>query len=518
LTNKYIKDMPRKDKKTVMDVYFQVTPAYTVRQEVYNGADYLVVPVVMMVEGVHSGSHGPILHLAEELGRIPESWDHIPVTIGHPQVNGQYVSANSPEVLTDWAVGLIFNTHMEGDSLRAEAWIEVSRIQALSAETLTKINNNEIIEVSVGVFSDEERVEGIHGNESYTAIARNHRPNHLALLPDEVGACSIADGCGLRVNKKGGMKVPEKTLVVNEENLQNVLKELSAKGFSINQVGFLERANKAQRLLDSMDGDGRIHWLDEILSETELVYRVDIRQDDGTRMTKYFRQNYIIKADGNIELIGEPVEVKKEVTYTPIPQVNRKSARTNFNNSKKKEVEVMAEKCTECVKEAVNNLINNKKLAYSEDQRGWLETLSEEQLEMMAPEVKKEPVVNTAVTEKPEKLTTESVLSVLKDATEEQFLAAMPETMRKNHVTATALQANVKAALVKEIMDNTTEGVWTTEALEGMEIDTLKSVHKSAGIPAVDELSYAGQGDPKIVVNEGEGEALLPFAVEVETK
>jgi hypothetical protein len=31
----------------------------------------------------------------------------------------------------------------------------------------------------------------------YVGIARNHRPDHLAILPDLKGSCSIADGAGL---------------------------------------------------------------------------------------------------------------------------------------------------------------------------------------------------------------------------------------------------------------------------------------------------------------------------------
>lgn len=500
-----------KVKNMVMDIYFQSTPSYTVRRETRNGTNYLVVPVVMMVEGVHSGSHGPILHLAEELGRIPESWNGMPVTIGHPQVNGQYVSANSPDVLQDWAVGTIFNTHMDGDALKAEAWIVETQIQALSQETLIKINNGEIIEVSVGVFSDEEAVEGIHGNESYVAIARNHRPDHLALLPGEVGACSINDGCGLRVNKKGGTNVPD--LIVNETNQQQILKELSAKGFSVNQMGFTEIANKAQRLLDSMDGDGRIHWLDEIF-QTDLVFRVDIRNEDGTRTTKFFRQNYTIKTDGNIELTGTPVEVRREVVYTPIAQVNRKSQRTNFSNNKK-EVKIMSE-CTDCVKKLADSLIANKDSGWDEGHREHLESQTEEHLEIMnqklVPKKKEEPVVNTA---KPEALTKEGVLNVLKDATEEEFLGAMPENMRKNYQSASALQANIKAKVVQDILDNTSEGVWTKEKLETLDVEVLKSIHKSSGAPEVNEASFIGNGEttPIDVNAEGVGEAMLPPGV-----
>src|SRR5512135_634699 len=40
---------------------------YQIREERHQGRNTVVVPVIMMVEGVHSGSHGPLLHPAEEL-------------------------------------------------------------------------------------------------------------------------------------------------------------------------------------------------------------------------------------------------------------------------------------------------------------------------------------------------------------------------------------------------------------------------------------------------------------------
>jgi len=52
-----------------MKVFIQINNSYETRIEKYNGEDHLVVPVVMMVEGVHAGSAGPMLHLAEDLGR-----------------------------------------------------------------------------------------------------------------------------------------------------------------------------------------------------------------------------------------------------------------------------------------------------------------------------------------------------------------------------------------------------------------------------------------------------------------
>ena len=58
---------------------------YEVKLTVHNEKPHLVVPVVMMVEGVHNGSQGPLFHSIAELGKFPESWNGIPVVIYHPE-------------------------------------------------------------------------------------------------------------------------------------------------------------------------------------------------------------------------------------------------------------------------------------------------------------------------------------------------------------------------------------------------------------------------------------------------
>jgi len=137
---------------------------YIIRQESLNGITHIVVPVVMMVEGVHAGSAGPILHVAQELGRFVEAWNGIPVTIRHPQLNNEFTSANQPEVLEMFAVGQIFNAHFEDSKLKAEAWINQARIQQLSQETLNMINNGTPLDVSVGIYTDSIE-EGQHSNK-----------------------------------------------------------------------------------------------------------------------------------------------------------------------------------------------------------------------------------------------------------------------------------------------------------------------------------------------------------------
>jgi hypothetical protein len=163
---------------------------------------HLVVPVVMMVEGVHSGSQGALFHSIDELGKFPESWNGIPVVIYHPEEDGQAISANYPDVIDKMTVGRVYNTQVEGKKLKAEVWFDEEKLNTVSPQTLNDVNETKEVEVSLGMFTENEMEEGDYNGEKYVAIATNHRPDHLAILPDQIGACSCADGCGLGVNTK----------------------------------------------------------------------------------------------------------------------------------------------------------------------------------------------------------------------------------------------------------------------------------------------------------------------------
>jgi len=198
----------------------QQESGYKVKEKMHQGKKHLIVPVVMMVEGVHDGSHGPLLHSITELGKYPDSWNGIPVVINHPEKEGMNISANDPDIIDGQTVGRVYNTHVKDKKLVAEVWLDMEKLKNISPEVLAAINGGELLEVSLGMFTDDERIEGDWNGENYEAIAKNHRPDHLALLPCGVGACSVFDGCGLGANnEKGGNNVikNEKTPDVLEE-------------------------------------------------------------------------------------------------------------------------------------------------------------------------------------------------------------------------------------------------------------------------------------------------------------
>jgi hypothetical protein len=179
-----------------------------VRHEVFEGQDHLVVPVVMIVEGVLNDA----LLTQAEFGKFPEAWNGRPVPVLHPEIDGIPISANAPDVIERNTIGQLFNTFAENGKLKAEAWINTDKAHRLGyGQMLESLEAGEVIEVSTGYFADDDLVQGEFNGRPYSTIHRNLRPDHLALLPGEIGACSVEDGCGTRVNSTKGfiMKVNE---------------------------------------------------------------------------------------------------------------------------------------------------------------------------------------------------------------------------------------------------------------------------------------------------------------------
>lgn len=176
------------------------------RFESLEGKNYMVVPMVMLTEGVHAGSNGPLYYPRNELAKTPAIWNHKPVVVYHPTQNGAAISACEPAVIQSRKVGIIMNTRFEPGKgrapgrLKAEAWLDTNKLKQVDARVLNALSRKEMVEVSTGLFTDNEYTPGHWNGEKYSAIATNYRADHLAILPDEKGACSIADGAGLLRN------------------------------------------------------------------------------------------------------------------------------------------------------------------------------------------------------------------------------------------------------------------------------------------------------------------------------
>lgn len=187
------------------------------RREKLNGRDYAVAPVTLIVEGVLDGSNGPLLYTQEELSVYPAGWNGVPLVVDHPQRDGEYVSARHPEVLADCGIGWVFNV-VADPTLHGEAWFDLLLTAAYDErlpeehQMTPRIEAGLPIEVSTGLYSDDREApkDAEFNGKRYTHVATNFKPDHLAVLPDKLGACSNEDGCGINVN--GGSMNRKKTI------------------------------------------------------------------------------------------------------------------------------------------------------------------------------------------------------------------------------------------------------------------------------------------------------------------
>lgn len=175
---------------------------YSIREEKLDGKDYLVAPIVALAEGVHTGMDKiPTLYLAEDIGKFVDDWNGTPVVVYHTNA-----SARTPDNVERRVIGQMFNSTFDPDGakLRSEVWIDVDKAKKIAPAVLNILRSGRNLEVSHSSFGKAERTSGVWKDEPYAEIWRDLRPDHLALLPGAEGACSYADGCGVRNNSGGG--------------------------------------------------------------------------------------------------------------------------------------------------------------------------------------------------------------------------------------------------------------------------------------------------------------------------
>lgn len=184
-----------------------VEPVLNVRKTTLHGREYVVADVTILKQGVLHGSKGPLFYPLEEIAREPDVWNGIPVTNTHPMKSGKPVSARDPDVWNEYTVGFFFKDTLntENKSRLGEVWVDVEVANRINPKIIPSILSGKGINVSTGLKTTDEKVteNSKHNGKEYTHIARNYKPDHLAILLDEKGACSIKDGCGINVNTLG---------------------------------------------------------------------------------------------------------------------------------------------------------------------------------------------------------------------------------------------------------------------------------------------------------------------------
>ena len=434
-----------------------------VRHDQMEGEDYLVVPMVMLTEGVHSGTQGPLLYPKNELKKVPQVWNHKPIVVYHPDG----VTACDPEILTNRKVGIIMNARIGtfntviGDgiagpqpitltALKAEAWLKEARCNIVDKRIMEAVENQETMELSTGLYSENEHTPGDWYGEAYDAICRNYRPDHLALLPDRKGACSIADGAGF---------------IRNQESIEPIT----------NEQGYDTIRGMLQGELNDSET-----WVVDIY-QTFFIY-----EKEG----KLYKRDYKLENDVAV-LVGTAIEVVRVTEYRTTDGKFIGNIRKDVDMSKKK---------------IVDALIANVSTRWGADDKEYLMSLDEEVLNKMA------PVVNDDLPEVPaaevESAAAEvPVAEVPEEETVENYLKKAPPKIAAILNQGLSTYEAEKTRLVNVIVANE-RCTMTEKQLRAKDNDELFAIATMVAPKKVAKPLFNGQEDP--IGNAGQEALSLP--------
>lgn len=262
----------------------------TLKRKQLKGKDYLVGPVIMAREIVMNS----LMYKANELKASVPHWNGCPAVLSHPMdADGNFLSANSPDIIEDSGVGFVYNTKLDSQNrLCAELWIEEDSLTT-HTKLKTAIDEGEVIEVSTGLYYTPMAGNGTFKTRKYKALACNIKPDHLAILLNEKGACSVEDGAGFP-----------------RANHAEILEVNALSGGEISSL-------VAKALKKTYKINGWTPWLVDIYAEEKYViferYSAEIETYD------LFKVSYAVNADETeVTFTSEPKRVMCKKNYVDI--------------------------------------------------------------------------------------------------------------------------------------------------------------------------------------------------------
>ena len=347
----------------------KLTP--NVRRDTLNGVPHLVFPVVAIKEGILNN----IFYPKEELEKFAQAWNGVPIPVRHPKNNdGSNISANVKEAIESVNIGIFLNVEFKTDAIQGEMWINIAEAKKKGFnDVLERLEQGEVMEVSTGLYAYAIEAQGTYNSVSYALQISEIRPDHLALLPDEIGACSVAHGCGtMRSNHTREMiaNCGNNTACAcgNHANPKAILEANSLLATLRNHYFTSPLANEEShdKIRASIS-----RALRETVSPNDWSYVVEVYDNHFIYelSNKLYKQSYTLDDSGNAILVGQAKEVKVVTSYVPV------SAETITN--------MKPERKTALVIALATALIGNAAAVTDENKKS-LESMSDDMLNNMA--------------------------------------------------------------------------------------------------------------------------------------
>ncbi|MCK6978862.1 DUF2213 domain-containing protein [Enterobacter roggenkampii] len=254
------------------------------------------------------------LYPAEEINNSYQTMERKLMPLGHPMVNGKYVSANDPQAVNDYYAGAwAQNVSKASDKVVMDVYVNkaVAETKPDGKRLIQRLddmitgNNAEPIHVSTGLLLNKEQKAGESKGKKHSWVAHNMQFDHIAILLDEPGAGTPEEGVGMFVNADGQEGEVETASLIDAAN--------SLKDGLVNKVKFFLTHNS-----------------DASFDEIYQMLREAIRAPSGSDVYRYvvtvwpdkfiyeegsklFQQKYLID-DSTVTLVGDPVEVVRKPT------------------------------------------------------------------------------------------------------------------------------------------------------------------------------------------------------------
>ncbi|WP_259461986.1 hypothetical protein [Enterobacter sp. R1(2018)] len=178
----------------------------SIRREVYNGRDHIVIPSYTLPANVIMNNE---LYPESEIDAHYHGLEGTLAPLGHPTVNGQFVSAFSPEgINVGYAGAWNRNVKKSGNRIYVEKWVDVLKANESEngrelierVEAIERGEDVPPIHTSVAVFRDQLPATDEQKAMGANYVVKIHAMDHDAILLHEVGAATPEQGVGLMVN------------------------------------------------------------------------------------------------------------------------------------------------------------------------------------------------------------------------------------------------------------------------------------------------------------------------------
>ncbi|HCE4088985.1 TPA: DUF2213 domain-containing protein [Klebsiella pneumoniae] len=197
-------------KRNRVNVLTVVNSASNITTETIDGKPHIVVRgITPVVDDIVMNRK---LYPAAEIEKAYNTLERNPMPLGHPKVDGKHVSARDVRAVNEYHVGAwLQNVSHKDGKVTGDMYVNrqyaesndkgkrlINRLDEMIAGT-----NSEPIHISTGLLYSGIAANGESKGKKYNEIATNMMFDHVAVLLDEPGAGTPADGVGIFVNAEG---------------------------------------------------------------------------------------------------------------------------------------------------------------------------------------------------------------------------------------------------------------------------------------------------------------------------